>query len=103
MHRVAIKTPPDEPATTYSYDNFSRLVSSVGARTVRFGYDGLGRVTSETQPIGANNVTLASAYNADGTRNQLTWPDGYHATYAYDALGEMKDVTGNAGAVLASF
>ena len=44
-------------------------------------------------------VTLGQAYDADGNRTQLTYPDGVHFDYAYDSLNHLQQINENGGAV----
>jgi RHS repeat-associated protein len=65
----------------YGYDNLGNKTSaSEGSRTVTRVYDGFGRLASETGPLG----TVTYGYDAGSRRNQMTWPDNFYVTYAYD-------------------
>jgi RHS repeat-associated protein len=54
-------------------------------------YDTAGRQVRTDTTIPGITGALATKYvlDANGNRTQLTWPDGYFYTYAYDALDRM--------------
>ncbi|KAJ8137978.1 hypothetical protein OY671_008809, partial [Metschnikowia pulcherrima] len=54
-------------------------------------YDGLGRMTGETQPFGA----VANQYDAAGRRTRSTWGDGLYVTYDYDFTGNVTAIREN--------
>jgi RHS repeat-associated protein len=66
---------------------------------VTYGYDALGRVTS--QGNGYSNLTMQ--YDAAGNRTRLTWPDNKYVTYEYDPVGEMTAIKEGGSSLLASF
>ncbi|MDR6624320.1 RHS repeat-associated core domain-containing protein [Caulobacter segnis] len=83
---------------SYDYDNLGNKISaSEGGRTVTRAYDGFGRLTSETGPIGA----VSYHYDAGGRRDQLTWPDSFNVTYEYDNVDSLKFIR-RAGSASAS-
>lgn len=86
-------------ATTYGYDNLDRRVSAAtSAQTVSTNYNALSLISSSTGPIG----TVSYLYDAAGRRTQMTWPDAYYVTYAYDNAGFVKSISAN-GVALVSF
>ncbi|WGG52878.1 RHS repeat-associated core domain-containing protein [Rugamonas sp. DEMB1] len=99
---------------TNTYDNLNRpsgRLYPVAANNVTYGYDLLGRRTSANLPtfgIGyaydnagrlqsstAGGRTLAYQYDAAGNRRRVTWPDGFYATYDYDALNRPINIKEN--------
>ena len=87
------RTQSGESNPVYHYDNLGRVKlitddSGSSANDLSYTYDALGHQLSETTPTGK----MASAWNLDGTRNRLTWPDGYYVTYDYYKNGLMKDI-----------
>lgn len=62
-----------------------------------YGYDVAGRATTDqVQPmdaaIGSASKTLTYGYDAAGNRTSITWPDGFEATYAFDAANRPQTV-----------
>lgn len=90
----------DKPVS-YTYDNLGRIVmaADTNAHTSTFGYDALGRVTSQGDAIS----TRTMQYDANGRRTRLTWPDARYVTYQYYDTGEMKTILENGSSVLATF
>ena len=63
-----------------------------------YGYDAAGRpTTDQVQPMDAaiGNVakTLTYGYDAAGNRTSIKWPDGFEATYAFDAVNRPQTVS----------
>jgi RHS repeat-associated protein len=95
LNRV-IQKAPSVGATTvsYAYDLLSRLTSAAYAGGgVAYAYDALSRATSET----ASGRTVGYQYDLGGNLLRMTWPGGFYATYAYDALNRMTLVQDSAG------
>lgn len=67
-------------------------------QTTTYGYDLRDRLKSQANP---DNSALAYAYDAVGNRTALTatYPNGTSSrtVYAYDALNQLENVTGNEG------
>ena len=62
-----------------------------------YGYDAAGRATvDQLQPmdaaIGSATRTLTYGYDAAGNRTSIAWPDGFTATYAFDAANRPQTV-----------
>ena len=55
-------------------------------------YDGFGRQTSNISTIGGTTRTLAYQHDRNGSRTELTWPDGIKMSFVYDGLNRMSDV-----------
>lgn len=90
----------DAPVT-YSYDNLGQLVNAIDTNGIlaSFGYDALGRVTSQ----GSWLANRTMQYDAAGRRTRLTWSDGRYVTYEYNATGDMTAIRENGSSPLASF
>ena len=83
-------SPSGEQDISYTYDNFSRLLTAADAtRTLTYAYDQLSRLTSEQQPVGTVNYQ----YDAAGRRTRITWPDGVCAQYGYDLTGAVTQIS----------
>ena len=105
LHRVtgrgygAQSCPLASPVVTYAYDSGANakghLTSMTDqAGTATYGYDILGRLTTETRTlIGANNATISKnisyTYNLDGSVKTLTYPSNNVITYTPDSAGRM--------------
>jgi len=76
--------------------NLAYAAPDGSARNLEWGYDGAGRLTSETrdQPAHSTSWTL----DAVGNRTNRT-ADGQTSTYAYDVADRLKTVTGTGAAV----
>ncbi|MBX7494865.1 hypothetical protein K3172_03215 [Qipengyuania sp. 6B39] len=87
----------------FAYDALGRLTAAnplTGkGNPVSFTYDELGRVLSETSAVG----TVTFAYDAAGNRTRITWPDGFFATYAYDALNRVTEIRGRGTDLIAAY
>ena len=60
-------------------------------------FDGLDRLTSETQPLpDGGNRTLGYSYFRNGTRKTVTDPAGSVTQYAYDGQNRLKTATTDA-------
>jgi YD repeat-containing protein len=68
-----------------------------------YSYDGLGRLSSETQPFGS----VSYLYDLAGNRTRLTWGDGNYVAYDYDLTGNVTAIRENGATsgvgVLASY
>ena len=83
-----IDKPGAELDVTNSYDNFNNLITaSQTGSSVTWGYDALGRVTSEAQGLG----TVSHTYDTAGRRTQLTYPGAsFYVNYQYFDDGRLK-------------
>ncbi|HEY5721886.1 MAG TPA: RHS repeat-associated core domain-containing protein [Allosphingosinicella sp.] len=107
LNRMSVKFVPERgapfPLSTaqtrdvhYAYDlrglqteaDFDSL-SGEGLTTT---YDGFGRPTSNISTMGGTTRTLAYQHDRNGSRTELTWPDGIKMSYIYDGLHRMSDV-----------
>lgn len=89
--RIVWKDVSNQPTTTWN-DALRRDVHI-------YGYDAAGRPTQDqVQPLdpaisGSVTKLLTYGYDAAGNRTSITWPDGFVATYAYDAANRPQTVT----------
>ena len=75
----------------FSYDSDGRLVErSVGTQRLTYAYDGLGRVTSQTDAAGRQQ---SFTFDAADRVTSLTSPGGRLYQFAYDANGNVTGVT----------
>jgi RHS repeat-associated protein len=103
LNRVTLKDVPNvayyDYDKSYIYDLLGRTISvSDASGTLSYGYDALGRQTSETVGSWAPWGTIASQYDAAGRRTRLTHPDGFFVTYDYDATGSVTAIRENGAA-----
>jgi YD repeat-containing protein len=92
---------------TYTYDEttpvdgqarngIGRLTSvtdPTGSTT--FAYDGRGNAIRTIKVIEGNAFALKSSFDSLNRAATTTYPDGEVVTYAYDAAGNLQTVTGN--------
>ncbi len=109
---------------TYTYDELDRLDSKsmpgVGANSVQYVYDRLGRLVDVTDNSGTTHHdydtagrlsmvthpsgrTVKSKYDAASRRTRLTYPDAYSVDYQYDALGRLRNLRENGRTTLARY
>ena len=67
---------------------------STGGQGVTWAYDGLGRVSQESQTNGSTSML----YDAAGNRTRLTWGDGFFVAYDYDSASRMTKIRENGAA-----
>ena len=92
------------PAIATTYDVASRLLtmtSNVSALT--YAYDDANERLGETQAIAADGgaKTVSYAYDADGNRATLTYPDNTQLSYAYTNRNRLSGIT--SGATIVSY
>jgi RHS repeat-associated protein len=119
LNRVTLKVVPERAGTPTSatrdvymgYDLLGRQLYARydGAAPANEGvtnaYDALGRLTASTTNMGGTARTLSYAYDANGNRVRLTFPDGQAFSYGYDGLDRLKAIDAGTSAgsgVLAS-
>lgn len=79
-------------ASTFAYDNLDRLTSATrGGQTLTYGYDALGRQTSDAGAYG----TFGFRFDLDDRLTRVIWPDNFFVNYVYDAAGEVTQVREN--------
>jgi RHS repeat-associated protein len=76
----------------YRYDNFGRVTSigpESGSEQLKFGYDALGRLTSETH---AQFGAKKHRYDEAGRRTRMEWKDGLAIRYTHLTTGEVETI-----------
>ena len=100
LHRVTGKAysaqvcPLSTPVVSYTYDAgpnaIGRLTSLMDqAGTASYGYDVLGRMTTEQRTIAGVSKTVSYDYNLDGSLKVLHYPSSAAVTYAPDSAGRI--------------
>lgn len=94
---ISVTNPIGAGVITYTYDVAGRRsglyfgpdTSPANVKSVTYGYDGLSRPVSMT-----NWANQTATYIYSGTHlSQLTYPNGITATYRYDGVGQLTDIT----------
>jgi RHS repeat-associated protein len=96
------------PGATRAYDAAGRLtaLSTTGVVSHAYVYDAAGQLLSETSAPAAlapATFTVGYAYDLEGRRSQLTYPDGGVVAYAYTARGQVSAVSADGPPPLATF
>ena len=101
--------PITAPVVSYTYDSganakghLTQMIDQAGTAT--YGYDILGRLSTETRSlIGANNAaiskTISYTYNLDGSVKTLTYPSGKIITYTPDSAGRTLSAVDSASGI----
>jgi len=95
LNRQQIKKVPTTPSgdVYFAYDTrglqTSAKFGSAGGVGIANNYNGFGELSSTTNNMGTTPRTLIYAYDLDGNRSQLTYPDGSYFTYVYDNLDRL--------------
>ena len=89
----------DDQTVTYTWDScthgIGRLCSlNNGSSQLAFSYDLHGRLTEQSQTVGAVTLTVGTHYNPDGQRDQLTTPSGQLIAYVWQN-GQINSITVN--------
>lgn len=90
---TGIAAPTNVGNTSYTYDLLDRRLTatlSSTAATVTTGWDALGRLTSETGPLG----TFSMQYDLAGRRTRMDWPGSpvFYVTYDWNLDNQMAAV-----------
>jgi RHS repeat-associated protein len=115
LHRVTGKgygaqsCPISSPVVTYTYDSGPNAKGHLTAMTdqagtASYGYDILGRITTETRTLmGANNASISKTvsyeYNLDGSLKALHYPSGAVITYTPDSAGRVLSAVDGANGI----
>ncbi len=98
LNRQTTKTVPGLPTITTAYNLLSEptglsnpALGIIPAHTIAYDYDAAGRKLFESN----DGRQVSYQYDPAGNRSRTTWPDGYFAAYAYDALNRMTTVREN--------
>jgi RHS repeat-associated protein/CSLREA domain-containing protein len=79
---TGIDYPAPDADVTFTYDSAGqRTAMTDGLDVTTWGYDGVGRPLTITQPIVGS---VLYGYDSAGNRTSLTYPDGKVVTYTYD-------------------
>jgi RHS repeat-associated protein len=82
--------------TVLGYDADGNLISSTpasGNRATTYGYDALGRLTTQTDPVSATeSINVSYGYDAAGDRTRFTDGRGNSTTYTVNTLGLLEKV-----------
>ena len=85
--RVTSVGPADQEPITAEYDARGRMIAinEPGAFSSRLRWDEAGRLVERSR----GDVAMRWAYNADGERSAIGYPDGTQTTYTRDAGGNV--------------
>ncbi|MEN5145596.1 RHS repeat domain-containing protein [Brevundimonas diminuta] len=86
--RTLLNAPTGLADTSYTYDNLGRMLSANNGVINSQAWDTLGRLTSETGPLG----TMSYQYDLAGRRTRQTWPDAFFVTNSWNLADEMTAV-----------
>jgi RHS repeat-associated protein len=91
------------PSISRSYDAASRLLTLISTvSALSYTYNNANEQQSETQNVTGNPAkTVSYTYNADGLRNNLTYPDGTVVNYGYTNRNQLSSVS--QGGVLSQY
>ncbi|MEM9311490.1 MAG: hypothetical protein AAGA34_08590, partial [Pseudomonadota bacterium] len=87
---------PQKRDVYYGYDvrglqTYARFNSHTGIG-VSYGFDGFGRLLTETQDTDGTSRTVTSQYDKNGNREKVTHPDGRYWRYAYDGMNRQTSI-----------
>jgi RHS repeat-associated protein len=90
--------PAGTALVSYTYDvgaNSKGLLSSLTdqAGSSSYGYDALGRMTTEQRTISGISKSVSYDYNLDGSLSVLHYPSGAAVSYVPDSAGRITSVT----------
>ncbi len=104
LNRMTLKDVPNSVAGEYdittSYDLLDRptLVNDSAGNSVGSGFDALGRMVSQSSPVG----TIALQYDPAGRLTRVTHPDGNYWSYFYNTA-DLSSIAENGSFTIASF
>lgn len=100
LNRNTVKDVPGSSNDVYyGYDArglqlYARFGSSSGYG-VTTTFDGFGLEATSTDNTSGVSRTLTYAFDADGNRSQLTFPDGNYFVFGYDGMDRMASIAEN--------
>lgn len=77
-----------------TYARFDSAAATADGLTTT--YDGFGRMAASTFKMGAAMQVLSFAFDKNGNRTELTWPDATKTSYLYDGLDRMTRLANGA-------
>ena len=90
---VNVTYPGSGGNVTYTYDaNGNRLSQVSPSAKDYYTYDARDRLTNQTEVVEGTSLTTLYAYDAAGNVVQITYPDGYQLSIAYDGVGWLQSV-----------
>lgn len=103
LNRVT-QTTTGSTVTNYFYGSSGnsalRLDSmTMSGKTISYGYDPYGRVTSETRNFGNTSYLTSYEYDANGNLSKTTYPGNVEVTYGYDSNGYETSMAVNGSTV----
>ena len=98
-------------AESFAFNNFGQITSHTNSSsggaigTSAYAYLSNGLMSGVTYSTDNNGIlgTVSYGYDTYGRRTQMTWPDGFYVTYAYDDADELTGIYENGSAALATF
>nr|WP_229507109.1 RHS repeat-associated core domain-containing protein [Pseudoduganella rivuli] len=83
---------------TFNYDEGTygkgRLTSIADASgSTSYTYTAAGELATQSTVIGAQTYATSWTYDAVGRTQTMTYPSGFKLTYAYDAYGQLSNIT----------
>jgi RHS repeat-associated protein len=101
LGRITAKNlPGSELDVTYGYDLLGRMTSeTTSAQTLTLGYDALSRNTSAGGPLG----TMSYQYDLADRPTRITWPDSVYVNYNYLVTGEVSTIVDSTSTTLATY
>jgi RHS repeat-associated protein len=93
--------PGTQPDLSYGYDLLGRVTSeSQSGNTITIGYDALSRVGSESSSVLG---TVSYSYDAVGRRQRMDYPGGFYVTYSYNTAGDLTGIFESGSTSLAAY
>lgn len=97
LNRLTQVAYPDTTSATYAYDALSRLTSATNQNgAVTMSYDNRGRAQTVSDVFGK---TITYGYDVNNNRTSMQLGTITGASYTYDALNRLTQLTDSAGAV----